>query len=87
METIVWHPNGRHFLMAGRQAQGTWNAAVFDSSDGNLVQSLDTKKRITHAIFAADGESLVISGATGQPQRKDGKWPAWGRVQVYRVTV
>jgi len=87
METIVWHPNGRHFLMAGRQAQGTWNAAVFDSSDGNLVQSLDTKKRITHAVFTADGKSLVISGATGQPQRKDGKWPAWGRVQVYRVTV
>jgi WD40 repeat protein len=87
METVAWHPDGTHFIMAGRQAQGTWNAAVFDSSDGNLVQSLDTKKRITHARFSADGEWLVISGAIGQPQRKDGKWPSWGRLQVYRVEV
>jgi len=87
METVAWHPRGTHFIMAGRQAQGTWNLGVFDSSDGNLVQSLDTKKRITHSRFTADGKSLILSGANGQPQRKDGKWPSWGRVQVYRVTV
>jgi WD40 repeat protein len=87
MEAIAWHPDGTHFVMAGRQAQGTWNLAVFDSSDGNLAQSLDTKMRITQARFAADGERLIISGATGQPQRKDGKWPSWGRVQAYCVQV
>jgi WD40 repeat protein len=87
METIAWHPNGRHFVMAGRQAQGTWNAAVFDSSDGNLVQSLDTKQRITQARFTADGHWLIFSGAVGQPQRKDGKWPPWGRLQVYHVAL
>ena len=72
--------------MAGRQAQGTWNAAVFSATDGSLVHSLDTKKRITHARFTADGKSLLISGATGQGPKKDGAWPAWGRVQVYRLT-
>jgi WD40 repeat protein len=87
METVAWHPSGTHFVMAGRQAQGTWNAAVFSAADGNLAQSVDTKKRITHARFTADGKSLVIAGATGQPQRKNGVWPEWGRVQVYSVDV
>jgi WD40 repeat protein len=87
METVAWKPDGKHFVMAGRQAQGTWNLAVFNASDGNLVQSLDTKKRITQARFTADGKRLVISGATGQPQPKDKKWPSWGRVQVYRIEV
>jgi WD40 repeat protein len=87
METVAWHPDGTHFIMAGRQAQGTWNLAVFNSADGNLVQSLDTKKRITQARFSADGTRLILSGAIGQPQRKDGKWPSWGRLQVYRVGV
>ena len=85
METIAWQPDGRHFVMAGRQAQGTWNAALFSAADGSLVHSVDTKKRITHARFTADGQSLIIAGANGQPQRKDGVWPKWGRVQVYRV--
>ncbi len=85
MESLAWHPEGKHFLMAGRQAQGTWNAAVFSAADGSLVHSLDTKKRITHARFTADGKTLVIAGAGGQAQPKDGQWPAWGRLQVYAV--
>ena len=87
MEAIAWQPDGTHFAMAGRQAQGTWNLAIFDAADGNLVQSLDTKMRITQARFAANGKRLIVSGAKGQPERKDGKWPAWGRVQVYRLEV
>ncbi len=55
--------------------------------DGNLVQSLDTKKRITQPRLTADGKRLIISGATGQPQPKDKKWPSWRRVQVCRVEV
>jgi WD40 repeat protein len=85
MEALAWHPEGKFFVMAGRQAQGTWNIALFSAEDGSLVHSLDTKKRITQARFTADGKSLVISGATGQPQRKTGEWPAWGRIQVYSV--
>jgi hypothetical protein len=49
-----------------RQAQGTWNAAVFSALDGALVTSVDSKKRITHARFIAEGNALIISGATGQ---------------------
>ena len=87
MESVHWHPNGEHFIMAGRQAQGTWNTAVFLASDGSLITSLDTKKRITHARFSATGDLLVVAGATGQGARKEGKWPAWGRIQTYTVEV
>lgn len=85
MEALAWHPAGGHFVMAGRQAQGTWNAAVFAAGDGALGHTLDTKQRITQARFTADGKWLFLAGATGQPARKDGAWPAWGRLQVYRV--
>jgi hypothetical protein len=85
MESLAWHPSGSHFLMAGRQAQGTWNTALFAAADGALVHSLDTKKRITQARFSPDGQSLLLAGSTGQPQPKDGKWPAWGRLQTYTV--
>ena len=85
MESVAWHPDGKHFVMAGRQAQGTWNAAVFAAADGALVHSIDTKKRITHARVSADGGWLLVAGAKGQGPRKDGVWPACGRVQAYRV--
>ncbi|MEI9892639.1 MAG: WD40 repeat domain-containing protein [Chthoniobacter sp.] len=85
MESVTWHPSGTHFVMAGRQAQGTWNIALFSAADGSLVHSVDTKKRITHAQFTADGQSLIVSGATGQGPRKNGGWEPWGRVQVYKV--
>ncbi len=85
METIAWHPGGEIFVMAGRQAQGTWNAALFSAADGSLVHSIDTKKRITQARFTKDGQLLIISGAIGQPQRKAGVWPPWGKLQVHRV--
>jgi WD domain, G-beta repeat len=85
MESIAWHPSGTHFVMAGRQAQGTWNAALFSAADGKLVHSVDTKKRITQARFSEDGNTLIITGAAAQPQRKLGIWPAWGKVQAYRV--
>ncbi len=85
MEALAWHPDGKHFVMAGRQAQGTWNVAVFSAESGALVHSMDTKQRVTQARFSPDGGTLVLSGATGQPARKDGVWPSWGRLQVYRV--
>lgn len=85
MESVAWHPGGTHFVMAGRQAQGTWNAALFSAADGSLVDSIDSKKRITHALFTADGSGLIIAGANGQAAPKDGVCPPWGRVQVYKV--
>ena len=85
MESVCWTPDGSHFLMAGRQAQGTWNAALFSAADGSLVHSLDTKKRLTHSRFSADGLTLVLSGAGGQPQRKLDKWPEWGVLQTYTL--
>lgn len=85
MESVDWHSEGTHFVMAGRQAQGTWNAAVFSALDGTLVASLDSKKRITRARFGADGKSLIVSGATGQGTPKQGVWPAWGRIETYKI--
>ncbi len=84
METLAWHPEGKHFVMAGRQAQGTWNAAVFSAESGELVHATDTKKRITRACWSADGGTLMVAGSTGQPQRKLGIWPPWGRVQCFQ---
>ena len=87
MESVAWHPDGKHFLMAGRQAQGTWNAAVFSTADGSLVHSVDTKKRITHAQFAAGGGTVILSGANGQPARREGVWAPWGRLQRWQVEI
>ncbi len=87
MEALAWHPKGEHFLMAGRQAQGTWNAALFNAKDGSLATTLDTKNRITHARFAADGKTLITSNVAGGGKPKDGKWPDGGRVQVFAVEV
>lgn len=85
MESVAWQPGGAHFVMAGRQAQGTWNAAIFSAASGELLHSVDTKKRITHAAFSADGRTLVVAGAESQPKPKGGVWADWGRVQTYNV--
>ena len=85
METLAWHPDGKTFLMAGRQAQGTWNAALFNAADGSLATTLDTKSRITHGRFTADGQTLIISSVTGQGKPKAGVWPDAGRVQVFSL--
>ena len=50
METLLYLPEGNAFLMAGRQAQGTWNAALFSAADGKLLASLDTKSRVTRSV-------------------------------------
>ena len=84
METLAFAPDGRSFIMAGRQAQGTWTTALF-AADGKLLASLDTKSRVTRAAFAADGKTLYLAAAVGQPHRKDGKWGDYGRVHVVGV--
>jgi hypothetical protein len=86
MEALAWHPQGDYFVMAGRQAQGNWNAGIFSAASGNLLGSFDSKNRITQTTFAADKTSLFIGATDGQPPRSDGVWGTWGRVQVYHVS-
>ena len=83
METLRFAPSGA-FLMAGRQAQGTWNAALF-ADDGKLLASLDTKSRITRAAFAPDGLTLYLAAAISQPHRPNGNWADYGRIHVVSV--
>jgi hypothetical protein len=85
METLAHAPDGAAFLMAGRQAQGTWNAALFAAADGKLLASLDTKSRVTRAAFAANGKTLYLAAAVGQPRRAKGQWPDYGRIHVLGV--
>ncbi len=85
MEAIQFSPDGKAFVMAGRQAQGTWNAAVFGAEEGRLLASLDTKSRVTRSFFAADGGTLFLGATVGQGPRKEGKWPEYGRIHVVAV--
>jgi WD40 repeat protein len=84
-EALAFHPSGRYFVMAGRLAQGKWNTGIFDEATGALVYSLDTKGRLTGARFDAEGKQLFLAGGTGQPKAKDGKYPDFGRIFVYRM--
>jgi hypothetical protein len=88
METLAVHPRGGEFVMAGRLAQGKWNVALFDAATGALTQSLDTKSRVTRAVWSRDGDRLFLAGALAQDKRKDKEAakPAaeHGRVHVYR---
>ena len=86
METIGFAPDNKSFLMAGRQAQGTWNVALFAEADGKLLASLDTKSRVTRHYFTSDGTQLFLASAAGQPARKDGKWPDYGQIHLVTVT-
>lgn len=80
METFAPAIDGS-FVMAGRQAQGTWNAALF-AADGKLLASLDTKSRVTCAAFAPERTILYLAAALGQPKRADGKWADYGRIHI-----
>jgi WD40 repeat protein len=85
METLAHTPDGTAFLMAGRQAQGSWNAALFSAADGALITSLDTKSRVTRARFAPEGKSLFLAATPGQPNRENGVWRPYGKIHVVTV--
>ena len=82
METLALHPSNRYFVMAGRLFKGNWNAALFDARTGALLHALDTRTRVTRAVFSADGRSLFLAGAVGQ-ERKNGAFAPFGRIGVY----
>lgn len=86
METVQFHPAKPLFLMAGRMAQGKWNAALFDAKSGKLLHSIDSKMRVTDAAFTEDGSELLLAGATSQERKKDGKLPHFGRLKFYRCS-
>lgn len=87
METLAHHPGGHAFVMAGRQAQGTWTTALF-SREGELLSSLDTKSRVTDAHFSEDGKQLYLAAALSQPKREsNGNWPDYGRIHVVSIAV
>ncbi len=85
MESLALHPSKPWFVMAGRMAQGKWNTAIFSLENGSLLHSLDSKIRVTRASFDKAGGHLILAGASGQERKKDGAYPEYGRVKVYRV--
>jgi WD40 repeat protein len=86
-ESLAYHPSKNYFVMAGRLAQGKWNVGFFDERSGALVQSLDTKCRLTKAVFSSDGATLNLAGAVGQPNKfaKDGQYASFGRIFTYDI--
>jgi WD40 repeat protein len=85
METLAFHPSGKYFAMGGRLENGKWSLAFFDTQSGALLHSLDTKSRVTKAVFSADGAKFFISEALGQGKPKDGVVPDFGRITIYSV--
>ena len=86
-ESLAMHPSNKFFVMAGRLAQGKWNAGFFDEATGALVHSVDTKGRLTKAVFSGDGKQLFLGGAVGQTKIKDGKYADYGRIISYNLTL
>jgi WD40 repeat protein len=85
MEALVMHPSGESFLMGGRLRGGEWNAALFDFASGERLGTIKSGYRITEMLFNSKGELLVFGGQ-GQPGKEaDGKFPDFGRVEVYQI--
>ena len=84
-EALAYHPSQKYFVMAGRLAQGKWNAGFFDEKTGAMIHSVDTKSRLSKAVFSADGSRLFLGGSVGQAKPKDGKYADFGRVFIYSI--
>ena len=84
METLRFNQDGS-FLVGGRLAQGKWNVAFFDNQ-GALVYSIDTKNRITDSVFIKQGKELLLAGGGGQGNKKDGKYPEFGSLKLYKLS-
>ncbi len=84
-ESLAYHPSHNYFVMAGRLAQGKWNAGFFDEKTGALIQSVDTKCRLAKAVFSPGGDKLFLAGSSGQARKfaKDGKYPNFGQIFIY----
>ena len=80
METLAFHPDGRHFVMGGRLRGGSWNVGLFDLQTSDLIHSFKTETRVTKAVFSHDGKQLFLAAA--DKQHKDVK-KQFGVVDVY----
>lgn len=92
MESVRFHPEQAQFLMAGKLAQGKWNAALFDASTGGLVSALDCKMRVTDAAWLEGGKKLALAGATSQELKKqesasERRYPAFGHIKLFSLQV
>jgi hypothetical protein len=85
MEALAFHPDGKHFVMAGRLFQGTWNLALFDAATGRNLFSIDAKHRITDARFSADGSRLFLAKAR-QQELKNGRWNEFGLIEIHTIS-
>jgi WD40 repeat protein len=85
MEALAFHPDGKHFVMAGRLFQGTWNLALFDAATGRNRFSIDAHHRITDARFSADGSRLFLAKAR-QQELKNGRWNEFGLIEIHTVS-
>jgi hypothetical protein len=70
--------------MGGRLFQGQWNLAFFDRATGRNLHAFDAKHRITDLCFTPDGTRLIVGKARQQDKRKDGQWPDYGSIEIYR---
>ena len=84
METLAFHPDGRHFVMAGRLRGGAWNVGLFDGLSGNLIQSFKNGVRVTQARFSIDGKKLYLAGANRQSSDEK---KAFGVLDVHKVVI
>ncbi len=83
METLVFHPSGDYFVMAGRLRGGNWDVGFFDTATGDLFHSLKVKRRVTQVEFSRDGTQLILSAA-GKQERDPKK--EFGLIEVYSVS-
>ena len=87
METLAFHPSGGHFVMAGRLFKGAWNVAIFDAKSGARLTHLNTKFRISKALWSADGAKLYLAGGVSQG-KSAGEFESkkWGRLKLFAVS-
>ena len=84
MEALTFHPDGKHFVMAGRLFKGDWNTALFDAESGSRIHTQNTEMRTSAGAFTSDGKTLYLAG--GKSQNKDVNKPKnWGRALVFEV--
>jgi WD40 repeat protein len=85
MEALSLHPSGESFVMGGRLRGGDWNAALFDLASGQRTGTIKSGYRITQMLFDNQGQ-LIVVGGQGQPgKNNDGKFPDFGRIEIYQI--
>ncbi len=59
---VAWHPDGRSFVVVGRNERGTGTSGLFgidvESGEGTLIASQDEMQSGFHALISPDGKTL-----------------------------